>query len=160
MLRNVKGYDEYNTILLPPRPPGEKLPKEVTESYLEQQSKKEEEEKAQADAAARLQAEREAAETGEGTAAPDIATVPPTPGLADNGSETAGNTFSFTDLVKSNALSDLSLLFGTIRRHPNKTLGLLANLLICTKYDFRWLEQLCDLPFDQCTTNHFLNTND
>ncbi|KXJ27389.1 Hydrocephalus-inducing protein [Exaiptasia diaphana] len=82
MLRNVKGYDEYNTILLPPRQPGEKLPSEVVESYQQQQTKKEEEEKAQAEAAAKRQAE----EGGEATA-PDISTVPPTPGLADNSSE-------------------------------------------------------------------------
>jgi hypothetical protein len=33
MLRLMKGYDEYNTILLPPRPPGEKLPPELLEFY-------------------------------------------------------------------------------------------------------------------------------
>ena len=91
MLRNVKGYDEYNTILLPPRQPGEKLPKEVTDSYLEQQAKKEEEEKQQTDSEAKPQANGEAEGTVEGTTvAPDIATVPPTPGAQDNGSEEGG----------------------------------------------------------------------
>ncbi len=29
----MKGYDEYNTILLPPRAPSDKLPFELTEYY-------------------------------------------------------------------------------------------------------------------------------
>jgi hydrocephalus-inducing protein len=29
----MKGYDEFNTILLPPRPPGEKLPTELIDYY-------------------------------------------------------------------------------------------------------------------------------
>ena len=33
ILRLMKGYDEYNTILLPPRPPGEKLPQELLDYY-------------------------------------------------------------------------------------------------------------------------------
>lgn len=33
ILRLMKGYDELCTILLPPRPPGEKLPSELTEYY-------------------------------------------------------------------------------------------------------------------------------
>lgn len=86
MLRNMKGYDEYNTILLPPRQPGEKLPKEVTDSFEEQQRKKEEEEKAQAEAAAKQQAEGEGEEGDK--VPPDITTVPPTPGINEQeGSE-------------------------------------------------------------------------
>ena len=33
ILRLMKGYDEFNTILLPPRPAGEKLPQELMEYY-------------------------------------------------------------------------------------------------------------------------------
>ena len=33
ILRLMKGYDEFNTILLPPRLPGEKLPPELLEYY-------------------------------------------------------------------------------------------------------------------------------
>ena len=33
VLRLMKGYDEYNTILLPPRPAGDKLPQELLEYY-------------------------------------------------------------------------------------------------------------------------------
>lgn len=32
----LKGYDSHNTLLLPPRIPGEKLPPEVLEYYKEQ----------------------------------------------------------------------------------------------------------------------------
>jgi hydrocephalus-inducing protein len=46
-LRIVKGYDEYNTVLLPPRAAGEKLPNEFYEYYEEQLKKLEEEEKKQ-----------------------------------------------------------------------------------------------------------------
>ncbi|XP_074055255.1 hydrocephalus-inducing protein homolog isoform X3 [Macrotis lagotis] len=35
ILRNIKGYDAYNKLLLPPRTPGEKLPQEVTDYYKE-----------------------------------------------------------------------------------------------------------------------------
>ncbi|XP_041375521.1 hydrocephalus-inducing protein homolog [Gigantopelta aegis] len=44
VLRLMKGYDEYNTILLPPRPPGDKLPTELLDYYEEQMKKLEEEE--------------------------------------------------------------------------------------------------------------------
>ena len=77
MLRTMKGYDEYNTILLPPRKPGDKLPQEVTDAYNEQQRKKEAEEKEKAEAAAAAQGEKVAEEAGEGAAPPVIATVPP-----------------------------------------------------------------------------------
>ena len=79
MLRTMKGYDEYNTILLPPRLPGDKLPQEVMDAFNEQQRKKEaeEKEKAAAAAAAAAQAEKVAEEGGEVTAPPVIATVPP-----------------------------------------------------------------------------------
>ena len=77
MLRTMKGYDEYNTILLPPRKPGDKLPQEVTDAYNEQQRKKEAEEKEKAEAAAAAQGERVAEEAGEGAVPTVIATVPP-----------------------------------------------------------------------------------
>ena len=37
----MKGYDEYNTILLPPRNAGDDLPKELNEAYNEMTKKKE-----------------------------------------------------------------------------------------------------------------------
>ena len=79
MLRTMKGYDEYNTILLPPRQPGDKLPQEVIDAFNEQQRKKEaeEKEKAAAVAAAAAQAEKVAEEGGEGAGPLIIATVPP-----------------------------------------------------------------------------------
>ena len=77
MLRTMKGYDEYNTILLPPRTPGHKLPQEVTDAYNEQQRKKEAEEKEKAEAAAAAQGEKVEEEAGEGAAPPVISTVPP-----------------------------------------------------------------------------------
>ncbi|EDV21657.1 uncharacterized protein TRIADDRAFT_30117, partial [Trichoplax adhaerens] len=43
MLRSMKGYDEYNTLLLPPRQPGDKLPDELIDAYHDAQKKKEEE---------------------------------------------------------------------------------------------------------------------
>ena len=75
MLRTMKGYDEYNTILLPPRRPGEKLPQEVVDAFNEQQRKKEAEEKEKAAAAA--QTDKVAEEGGEGAGPPVIATMPP-----------------------------------------------------------------------------------
>ena len=42
----MKGYDEYSTLLLPPRPPGDKLPKELLDYYDEQLKKLEEAENA------------------------------------------------------------------------------------------------------------------
>lgn len=78
MLRTMKGYDEYNTILLPPRQPGHKLPQEITDAYNEQQRKKEAEEKEKAQAAASAaaaQAERAVEEGVEGVP-PIIATQP------------------------------------------------------------------------------------
>ena len=78
MLRTMKGYDEYNTILLPPRQPGDKLPQEVIDAFNEQQRKKEAEEKEKAAAtAAAAQAGKVAEEGGESTGLPVIATVPP-----------------------------------------------------------------------------------
>lgn len=38
----LKGYDSYNTLLLPPRLAGEKLPPEVYEYFKEMQQSKEE----------------------------------------------------------------------------------------------------------------------
>lgn len=46
MLRQLKGYDSYNTLLLPPRNPGEKLPQEVYDYFKEVKKSKEEHMKA------------------------------------------------------------------------------------------------------------------
>nr|XP_004659621.2 hydrocephalus-inducing protein homolog [Jaculus jaculus] len=42
ILQQLKGYDSYNTLLLPPRNPGDKLPHEVYEYFKEVSSSKEE----------------------------------------------------------------------------------------------------------------------
>ncbi|KAM5296381.1 hydrocephalus-inducing protein homolog isoform 1-T2 [Glossophaga mutica] len=42
ILRTLKGYDSYNTLLLPPRIPGEKLPTEMYEYFNEMKQSKEE----------------------------------------------------------------------------------------------------------------------
>ena len=42
ILRTLKGYDSYNSLLLPPRLPGEKLPPEVYEYFREIKRSKEE----------------------------------------------------------------------------------------------------------------------
>lgn len=68
----MKGYDEYNTILLPPRRPGSKLPQELLDAYSEQQKKKEEEEKAQEEARAKLAAEKGEEEGEEGSGGTQI----------------------------------------------------------------------------------------
>lgn len=47
VLRIIRGYDEYNTILLPPRNAGEKLPLELYDYYDEQLKKLDEEERKQ-----------------------------------------------------------------------------------------------------------------
>lgn len=75
----MKGYDEYNTILLPPRQPGGKLPQEVIDAFNEQQRKKEAEEKEKAAAA---QAEKVAEVGRESVGLPVIATVPPSTSLS------------------------------------------------------------------------------
>ncbi|PAA50321.1 hypothetical protein BOX15_Mlig000423g3, partial [Macrostomum lignano] len=64
ILRQIPGYDEYNTLLLPPRRPGEKLPPELLEFYAEQ-LRKYEAEKARQDAAEAAAAAAAAAENGE-----------------------------------------------------------------------------------------------
>ncbi|KAM9191706.1 LOW QUALITY PROTEIN: hydrocephalus-inducing protein homolog [Dugong dugon] len=46
ILRKLKGYDSFNTLLLPPRTPGEKLPPEVYEYFKEMKRSKEEQMKA------------------------------------------------------------------------------------------------------------------
>ncbi|XP_006746825.1 hydrocephalus-inducing protein homolog, partial [Leptonychotes weddellii] len=46
ILRTLKGYDPYNTLLLPPRLPGEKLPPELYEYFKEMKRSKEEQMKA------------------------------------------------------------------------------------------------------------------
>merc|ERR1711874_792054 len=58
VLRLMRGYDEYNTLLLPPRPVNEKLPYELLDFYDEQLKKLEEEEKAKQEAEAAAEAER------------------------------------------------------------------------------------------------------
>ena len=78
----MKGYDEYNTILLPPRQPGTKLPQEIMDAYNEQQKKKEEQEKGQEEAKAKLAAER-ADEEGEEGGIPQMTMVPPSAPSAD-----------------------------------------------------------------------------
>lgn len=57
MLRLMKGYDEQGTLLLPPRNPSDKLPKEIVDFFEEQKRKLEEEEEEKA----KLEAEAEAA---------------------------------------------------------------------------------------------------
>lgn len=47
ILRIIRGYDEYKTILLPPRNVGEKLPIELYDYFEDQQKKLEEEDKKQ-----------------------------------------------------------------------------------------------------------------
>lgn len=69
----MKGYDEYNTILLPPRAHGEKLPPELLEYYDEQLRKMEEAEKAKREAEeAEELARREAEEGNSDLVLPDI----------------------------------------------------------------------------------------
>ncbi|XP_048966658.1 hydrocephalus-inducing protein homolog isoform X3 [Canis lupus dingo] len=46
ILRTLKGYDSYNTLLLPPRLPGEKLPPELYDYFKEMKRSKEEQMKA------------------------------------------------------------------------------------------------------------------
>ncbi|XP_035827636.1 hydrocephalus-inducing protein [Aplysia californica] len=58
VLRLMRGYDEYNTLLLPPRPVNEKLPNELLDFYDEQLKKLEEEEKVKQEAEAAAEAER------------------------------------------------------------------------------------------------------
>ncbi|XP_055892829.1 hydrocephalus-inducing protein homolog isoform X5 [Biomphalaria glabrata] len=68
VLRLMKGYDEYNTLLLPPRSVGGKLPQELLDYYEEQLKKAEEEEKAIAMELARqetLRLEKEKREAAE-----------------------------------------------------------------------------------------------
>ncbi|GFS07093.1 hydrocephalus-inducing protein-like [Elysia marginata] len=58
VLRLMRGYDEYNTLLLPPRGVNDKLPQELLDFYDEQLKKLEEEEKAKAEAEAAAEAEK------------------------------------------------------------------------------------------------------
>ena len=55
ILRSLKGYDNYNTLLLPPRAAGEKLPEELVEDYMKQLAAK------KTDDAVLLEMEEEAA---------------------------------------------------------------------------------------------------
>ena len=95
MLRTMKGYDEYNTILLPPRQPGDRLPQEIMEAYHEQQRKKDAEEKEKAEAASAAaagQADKPAVEETEGTSGPPaIAKLPPTASGARDGGKAGGS---------------------------------------------------------------------
>lgn len=54
ILRAMKGYDECNTILLPPRKAGDPLPKELTEHFYEQIKQREENEKKRVEAVAKM----------------------------------------------------------------------------------------------------------
>ncbi|XP_052230840.1 hydrocephalus-inducing protein-like isoform X4 [Dreissena polymorpha] len=65
VLRLMKGYDEFNTILLPPRGASEKLPPELTEFYEEQMQKLEEAEKARREAEELLESQRDEEDGGE-----------------------------------------------------------------------------------------------
>ena len=58
----MKGYDEFNTILLPPRLPAEKLPPELIDYYDEQMKKLEEAERARREAEEAAEREQEEAE--------------------------------------------------------------------------------------------------
>ena len=49
----MKGYDEYNTILLPPRKAGDQLPAELLEYFYEQEKAKEDNEKKRVEEAAK-----------------------------------------------------------------------------------------------------------
>ena len=104
MLRTMKGYDEYNTILLPPRQPGEKLPQEVIDAYNEHQRKKEAEDKEKAEAAAAAQGEKVVEEAGEGSAPPVIATVPPS--TAGEGVKAGSDAGDVAKDGKENRLKD------------------------------------------------------
>ena len=64
VLRLMKGYDEYNTILLPPRPTGDKLPPELMDYYEEQIRRMEESEKARREAEEAEETARREAEEG------------------------------------------------------------------------------------------------
>ena len=50
----MKGYDECNTILLPPRKAGDQIPAELSEHFLQQEKVKEASEKKRVEAAAKL----------------------------------------------------------------------------------------------------------
>ncbi|CAL1528045.1 unnamed protein product [Lymnaea stagnalis] len=58
ILRLMKGYDEFNTLLLPPRDVGSKLPQELTDYFEEQVRKLEESERAAAFELVRQETER------------------------------------------------------------------------------------------------------
>lgn len=60
----MKGYDEYQTILLPPRGHGEKLPPELLDYYEEQIRKMEDAEKARREAEEAEESARREAEDG------------------------------------------------------------------------------------------------
>ena len=50
----MKGYDECNTILLPPRKAGDQLPIELSQHFFQQEKAKEESEKKRVETAAKL----------------------------------------------------------------------------------------------------------
>ena len=50
----MKGYDEYNTILLPPRTAGDRLPHELTEQYYADLKIKEDNEKMRVETVAKM----------------------------------------------------------------------------------------------------------
>ncbi|XP_052816168.1 hydrocephalus-inducing protein homolog isoform X2 [Mya arenaria] len=65
VLRLMKGYDEYNTVLLPPRATSEKLPPELLDYYEEQMQRVEEAEKARREAVEALETQRDGDDDGE-----------------------------------------------------------------------------------------------
>ncbi|XP_071173399.1 hydrocephalus-inducing protein homolog isoform X10 [Mytilus edulis] len=71
VLRLMKGYDEYNTILLPPRNSGDRLPHELLDYYDEQMKKLEESERARKEALEAAEAARKELDDGEGSEGDD-----------------------------------------------------------------------------------------
>ncbi|CAH1779299.1 unnamed protein product [Owenia fusiformis] len=69
ILRLMRGFDEYNTVLLPPRATGDKLPSELVDYYEEQIKKFEEAEKARIEAEEAAEQARKEQEEQEAAAA-------------------------------------------------------------------------------------------
>ena len=82
----MKGYDEFNTLLLPPRSVGEKLPQELLDYYEQQMKRLEEAERARREAAEEQARQRAEAAAAAETAAAD-ADAPPAPTQEDAGAD-------------------------------------------------------------------------
>ncbi|XP_071959113.1 hydrocephalus-inducing protein homolog isoform X2 [Antedon mediterranea] len=65
IFRLMKGYDEYSTILLPPRDAGDKIPQELLDYFEEQKKKVEEQEQKEREAAEEAAAAAAAKQEGE-----------------------------------------------------------------------------------------------